>query len=163
MGDKFNFHGETQFINKPKDSVSITQNIYKDSSELEQKLDEMFDKMSEKQSAEMNMLIDLLFQKIDESVLKANRFSDEEIEGFNKAKYSSETKAKLKWTYPLSGTIKELTGLEFEFEKEWIRSKEIKSDGIIGWLRKVIPAHELQQTKINEIEADSSSPKALRD
>ena len=45
-------------------------------------------------------MIDIFFRKIDESRLKANQFSDEAIKEFNKAKYSSDTKAKIKWTYP---------------------------------------------------------------
>lgn len=162
MSDEYHFHGETQFIKEAKDNVSITQNIYKDSPELNRKLNEMFTEINESQSAEINTLIDALFQKIDESRLKANDFSDEQIEEFNKAKYSSDTKAKIKWTYPLSGVIKELTGISFELEKEWKRSEEIKPEGIIAALRKIIPAHELNLTKLNEIETADDTPKALR-
>ena len=162
MSDTYNFHGETQFIKEAKDNVSITQNIYKNAPELEKKLDEMFDKISEKQSAEMNVLIDILFRKIDESHLKANQFSDEAIEEFNEAKYGSDTKAKIKWTYPLSGIIKELTGFSFELEQEWKRSKEIKPEWFLGTLRKIIPANELQQTKFNEIETGDNTPKSLK-
>lgn len=161
MSDTYNFHGETQFIKEARDNVSIIQNIYKDSPELNRKLDEIFAEINENQSAEMNTLIDALFQKIDESRLKANDFSDEQIEEFNKAKYSSDTKAKIKWTYPLSGVIKELTGFSFELEKEWKRSKEIKPDLLISTLRKLIPAHELQETNFNEIETIVNKPKAL--
>lgn len=161
MGDKFIFKGETQFINKPKDNVSITQNIYKDAPELNQALDKMFAETNEKQSVEINTLVDGIFSKINENKLKENQFSDEEITDFNKAKYSSDTKAKLKWTYPLSGVIKELTGFSFELEKEWKRSKEIKPEGIIAALRKIIPAHELNLTKLNEIETAADTPKAL--
>ncbi len=162
MSDTYNFHGETQFIKEAKGNVSITQNIYKNAPELEKKLDEMFAKISEKQSAEMNALIDILFRKIDESRLKANQFSDEAIEEFNEAKYSSDTKAKIKWTYPLSGIIKELTGFSFELEQEWKRSKEIKPEWFLGKLRKIIPANELQQTKFNEIETEDNTPKSLK-
>lgn len=161
MSDTFNFHGETQFIKEAKDNVSITQNIYKDLPELEKKLDEMFDKVNQQQSAEINALVDLLFSKIDESKLKENKFSDEKIAEFNKAKYSNDTKAKLKWTYPLSGIIKEVTGLSFDIEKEWKMSKEITPEGIIGVLRKVIPAHELHLTGFNEIEPAPAAPKSL--
>ncbi len=163
MSDKFIFKGETQFINKPKDNVSITQNIYKDSPELLQKLNEMSAKLNEQQSAEMNLLIDVLFQKIDESRLKANKFSDEAIEEFNAAKYSSDTKAKIKWTYPLSGIIKELTGFSAELEQEWKRSNEIKPEWFLDTLRKIIPAHELQETKFNEIETTPDAPKGLNE
>ena len=162
MSDTYNFHGETQFIKEAKDNVSIIQNIYKDAPEFNQMLDKMFSEINENQSTEINMLIDALFQKIDESQLKANQFSNEEIKEFNEAKYSSDTKAKIKWTYPLSGVIKELTGFSAEIEKEWKRSKEIKPSGIITALRKVIPAHELQQTKFNEIETSGETPKALK-
>lgn len=163
MNDEYNFHSETQFIKEAKDNVSITQNIYKDSPELEKKLDEMVSKLDESKSAEINALVDLLFAKIDESHLKANNFSDEEVEEFNKAKYSSDTKTKIKWTYPLSGVIKELTGFSWEVEQEWKRSKEIKPEGIIAALRKVIPEHELQRTGFNEIEHSTDAPKALSD
>lgn len=162
MSDEYNFHGETQFIKEAKDNVSITQNIYKNLPEINQVLDKMFTEISKKQSVEINTLIDAIFQKIDESHLKANQFSDEEIKEFNEAKYSSDTKAKIKWTYPLSGVIKELTGFSAEIEKEWKRSKEIKPSGIITALRKVIPAHELQQTKFNEIESADDTPKVLK-
>lgn len=163
MGDTFNFHGETQFIKEAKDNVSITQNIYKNSPGIEQALDKMSIETNEKQTAEINALIDALFQKIDEKSLKANDFSNEEIEDFNKAKYSSDTKAKIKWTYPLSGVIKELTGFSFELEQEFKRSKEIKPERFIALLRKIIPAHELQQTKFNEITPDINPPKSLPD
>jgi hypothetical protein len=163
MNDTYNFHAETQFIKEAKDNVSIIQNIYKDSPELNRKLDEMFAEINENQSAEINTLIDALFQKIDESRLKANDFSDEQIGDFNKAKYSNDTKAKIKWTYPLSGIIKELTGFSFELEQEFKRSKEIKPERIISILRKIIPAHELQQTKFNEIETTGNNPKALNE
>jgi len=163
MNDTYNFHAETQFIKEAKDNVSIIQNIYKDSPELNRKLDEMFAEINENQSAEINTLVDALFQKIDESRLKANDFSDEQIEDFNKAKYSSDTKAKIKWTYPLSGIIKELTGFSFELEQEYKRSKEIEPERIISILRKVTPAHELQQTNFNEIETTGNSPKALNE
>jgi len=163
MNDTYTFHGETQFIKEAKDNVSIIQNIYKDSPELNQKLDEMFTEINENQSAEINALIDTLFQKIDESRLKANDFSDEQVEEFNKAKYSSDTKAKIKWTYPLSGVIKELTGFSFELEQEFKRSKEIKPERIISTLRKIIPAHELQQTNFNEIETTVNYPKSLKE
>ena len=162
MGDKFIFNAPTQFTNKPKGNVTNIQNIYKYAPELEKKLDEMFDKINEKQSAEMNALIDILFRKIDESRLKANQFSGEAIEEFNEAKYSSDTKAKIKWTYPLSGIIKELTGFSFELEQEWKRSKEIKPEWFLGTLRKIIPANELQQTKFNEIETGDNTPKSLK-
>ncbi|MCD9187727.1 MAG: hypothetical protein LUM44_15005 [Pyrinomonadaceae bacterium] len=162
MNDTYNFHGETQFIKEAKDNVSIVQNIYKDAPKLERKLDEMFDNINENQLSEINKLIDILFQKIDESKLKENQFSNEEIEEFKKAKYSSDTKAKIKWTYPLSGVIKELTGFSFELEKEWKRSKEIKPSGIISALRKIIPSHELQQTNFNQIETSDKIPKALK-
>lgn len=163
MNDTYNFHAETQFIKEAKDNVSIIQNIYKDSPELNRKLDEMFAEINENQSAEINTLIDALFQKIDESRLKANDFSDEQIGDFNKAKYSNDTKAKFKWTYPLSGIIKELTGFSFELEHEFKRSKEIKPERIISILRKITPAHELQQTKFNEIETTGNNPKALNE
>lgn len=162
MNDTYNFHAETQFIKEAKDNVSIIQNIYKDSPELNRKLDEMFAEINENESTEMNTLIDALFQKIDESRLKANDFSDEQIEEFNKAKYSSDTKAKIKWTYPLSGVIKELTGFSFELEKEWKRSEEIKPDWFIKTLRKTTPAHELNLIKLNEIETAVDTPKAPR-
>ena len=162
MSDKFIFKGATQFTNKPKDKVTNTQNISNNPPDINQALDEMFEKLDEKQSAEINTLIDTLFQKIDESHLKANQFSDEEIKEFNEAKYSSDTKAKIKWTYPLSGIIKELTGFSAELEKEWKRSKEIKPSGIIAALRKVIPADELLETKFNEIEPADDTPKALK-
>lgn len=163
MSDKFTFNGPTQFTNKPKGSVTNTQNINYNSTELNRKIDEMFAEINENQSAEINTLIDALFQKIDESRLKANDFSDEQIEDFNKSKYSNDTKAKIKWTYPLSGIIKELTGFSFELEKEWKRSKEIKPDWVINGLRKIIPAHELQQTNFNKIETTGNNPKALNE
>lgn len=163
MNDTYNFHAETQFIKEAKDNVSIIQNIYKDSPELNRKLDEMFAEINENQSAEINTLIDVFFQKIDESRLKANDFSDEQIGDFNKAKYSNDTKAKIKWTYPLSGIIKELTGFSFELEQEVKRSKEIKPDWVINGLRKIIPAHELQQTNFNKIETTGNNPKALNE
>jgi hypothetical protein len=128
---------------------------------LNRKLNEMFAEINENQSTEINTLIDALFQKIDESRLKANDFSDEQIEEFNETKYSSDTKAKIKWTYPLSGIIKELTGFSFELEQEFKRSKEIKPERIISILRKIIPAHEFQQTNFNEIETIVNKPKAL--
>jgi hypothetical protein len=123
----------------------------------------MFAEINENQSAEINTLIDALFQKIDDSRLKANDFSDEQIGDFNKAKYSNDTKAKIKWTYPLSGIIKELTGFSFELEQEFNRSKEIKPERIISILRKIIPAHELQLTNFNEIETTGNNPKALNE
>ncbi len=159
MSDTYNFNGETQFIKEAKDNVSITQNIYKNAPELEKKIDEL--EINETQSAEIDALVDTLFEKIDESRLKANEFSDEAVAEFNKAKYSSDTKAKIKWTYPLSGIIKELTGFSFEFEQEWKRSKEITPEGIIGILRKIIPADELNLIKLNEIENVGNAPKAL--
>ena len=84
MSNTFNIGNIGQLINQPQDNVSITQNIYKNAPELKQKLDEMFDKINEKQSAEMNGLIDILFQKIDESRLKAKQFSGEAIKEFKK-------------------------------------------------------------------------------
>lgn len=158
-GDTFINYGNMQVS---KDHSTGYQYNYANNPELEKKLDEMISKLDEKQSAEMNALIDLLFQKIDESRLKANQFSDEEIEEFNEAKYSSDTKAKIKWTYPLSGVIRELTGFSFELEQEWKRSKEIKPEWFLGTLRKIIPAHELHQTKFNEIETEDNTPKTLK-
>ena len=41
MSDEYNFHGKTQFIKEAKDNVSITQNIYAESKEIERKLEKL--------------------------------------------------------------------------------------------------------------------------
>jgi hypothetical protein len=131
------------------DNASATQNVNaNDTAELNAKLDAMFEKLNQNQAVELENLTNTLFKLIDERLVKTNKLSEEQVKEFEDAKLSSDTKFKLKVGLPLS----QLTGITAEVEKEWKISKEIKADGIISSLRKLLRHEELQVTEFNQLQ-----------
>ncbi|HEY0459591.1 MAG TPA: hypothetical protein VGC97_10675 [Pyrinomonadaceae bacterium] len=108
----------------------------------------MFEKLNQNQAVELENLTNTLFKLIDERLVKTNKLSEEQVKEFEDAKLSSDTKFKLKVGLPLS----QLTGITAEVEKEWKISKEIKADGIISSLRKLLRHEELQVTEFNQLQ-----------
>ncbi|MCD9188771.1 MAG: ADP-ribosylation factor-like protein [Pyrinomonadaceae bacterium] len=130
---------------------STVKNLVKQSDNFEaiyKKLDEMFEKLNETQSAELKNLTDEFFTLIDEKLVKENKLSAEQIEAVNKAKYSSDTKLKLKVGLPFAC----LTGIDASIEHEFKMSKEIKADGVIWFLRKVLGHDDLQTISPEQLE-----------
>jgi hypothetical protein len=133
------------------DNATANQYIYGSKNEaLNEKLDAMFSKLDKTQAVEMEKLTGDLFKLIDERLIKTNKLSEKQVEEFKAAKFSDDTKFKLKVGLPLS----QLTGITAEVEKEWKLSKEIKAESVISFLRNVIQREELQITKFNEIETE---------
>lgn len=112
---------------------------------INQKLDEMFAKLSEKQTNKLQILVNELVAFVDKKIAESG-IIDEKVKEYQDIKVSSEWKAKLKASIPIIPKF-----VSIDFEKEWKLSEDIKPETFIERVRSFL---HLQKVKDKPLEIE---------